>query len=36
MKNLENAKIAGKALDFLINPEITPTFFKLAPELDHN
>jgi hypothetical protein len=23
-------------LDFLINPETTPTFFKLAPELYHN
>jgi hypothetical protein len=32
----ENAKIVGKLFDFLINPETTPTFFELAPELYHN
>jgi hypothetical protein len=33
---LENTKVVGKPLDFLINKETTPTFFKLAPELYHN
>jgi hypothetical protein len=32
----ENVKITGKHLDFLINSETTPTFFKLALELYHN
>jgi hypothetical protein len=32
----ENAKIAGKPLNFLINPETTLTFFKLTHELYHN
>jgi hypothetical protein len=32
----KNAKIIENPLDFLINPETTPTFFKLAPGLYHN
>jgi hypothetical protein len=32
----ENAKIAGKPLDFFNNPETSHTFFKLAPKLYHN
>jgi hypothetical protein len=32
----ENEKIIGKPLDFLINLETTPTFFKLVLELYHN
>jgi hypothetical protein len=30
LRNPKNDKIAGKPLGFLINPETTPTFFKLA------
>jgi hypothetical protein len=32
----ENVKIAGKPLNFLINPRTARTFLKLSLELYHN